>query len=326
MIHKVGLLPPGNHQQVPFAYKMYTRDDAFGWQQSKHFKKAFSVDVMVDFLGAWDTVCSVGVIPHTLPFTNSNAAIRYFRHAMALDECRAAYQVNHWHPRNPRDPEGADNERTDVREVWFAGCHSDVGGGSVLNETRNSLAKISLRWMIHECYRTQTGVQFRRSVLEDLGIDVGTLDPQRLAPHPPSVITGHPNTHTATRTTDGNPGLPVTTEAPMSASKEEEEEERADALSRMHDQLEMVRAWWVLEWLPLRHRRQYHEHSRPRHYWSINMGRPREIVKPTREGEKILVHRSVKTRMEARDSELEGGKKYVPKAKLSSHQDVKWVD
>ena len=141
-LSQVGLLPPGNHQQVPFAYKMYSREDESGWQQSKHFKKAFSVDVRVDFLGAWylsdfipakpfennelgrDTVCSVGVIPHTLPFTNSNAAIRYFRHAMALDERRVAYQVNHWHPGRRYDPEDTDSKKTDVREVWFAGCHS----------------------------------------------------------------------------------------------------------------------------------------------------------------------------------------------------------
>lgn len=316
MIHKVGLLPPGNHQQVPFAYKMYTREDEFGWKQSKQFKKAFSVDVRVDFLGAWDTVCSVGVIPHTLPFTNSNTAIRYFRHAMALDECRAAYQVNHCHPGNPHDPECSHNKKTDVREVWFAGCHSDVGGGSVLDETRNSLAKISLRWMIRECFRAQTGIQFRRSVLESLGIDVGLSDPQQLAPTPPTDTTGHLNAHATART-----GNPSSTEAPMLATKEEEE--RADALSRMHDQLEMVKVWWMLEWLPLRHRQQYHGNSRPKHYWSINLGRPREILKP-REGEKILVHRSVKTRMESGDSELEGGK-YLPKAKLAP-QDVEWVD
>lgn len=54
------------------------------------------------------------------------------------------------------------------------------------------------------------------------------------------------------------------------------------------------------------------------------MGHPREILKPTHEGEKILVHRSVKTRMKASDSELEGGK-YMPKAKLA-FQDVEWVD
>lgn len=54
------------------------------------------------------------------------------------------------------------------------------------------------------------------------------------------------------------------------------------------------------------------------------MGRPREILKPTGEGEKILVHHSVKTRIEASDSELEGGK-YLPKAKFDP-QDLEWVD
>ena len=54
------------------------------------------------------------------------------------------------------------------------------------------------------------------------------------------------------------------------------------------------------------------------------MGRPREILKPTREGEKILVHRSVKTRMKASGSELGDGI-YVPKATLAP-QDVEWVD
>ena len=71
-----------------------------------------------------DTVCSVGVIPHTLPLTYANAAVRYFRHAIALDERRAVYQVNHWHSGNPHNHECIDAERTDVREVWFAGCHA----------------------------------------------------------------------------------------------------------------------------------------------------------------------------------------------------------
>lgn len=132
-----------------------------------------------------------------------------------------------------------------------------------MNETRNSLSRISLRWMIHECFRTQSGIQFRRNALENLGIDVGTPDPPQPAPLPPSVAMRHSNTHTAPLMTDVNPS---TTLAPILATNEEEE--RADALSRMHDQLEMVKAWWMLEWLPLRHRRQYLGYSRPRHYWS----------------------------------------------------------
>ena len=53
MLHKVGLLPAGNHQQVPFAYKMYTRADNVGWEQSDEFKKAFSVEVPIEFIRVW---------------------------------------------------------------------------------------------------------------------------------------------------------------------------------------------------------------------------------------------------------------------------------
>jgi hypothetical protein len=53
------------------------------------------------------------------------------------------------------------------------------------------------------------------------------------------------------------------------------------------------------------------------------MGRGREIPKPIRDrGERILVHRSVKARMEAEG--LKGGK-YVPIAKFE-HLDFEWVD
>lgn len=38
-----------------------------------------------------DTVASVGIVPHYLPFVKNNTAIRYFRHALALDERRAKF-------------------------------------------------------------------------------------------------------------------------------------------------------------------------------------------------------------------------------------------
>ncbi|PFH47921.1 hypothetical protein AMATHDRAFT_6303 [Amanita thiersii Skay4041] len=161
MLHKVGLLPPCNHQQVPFAYKMYTTVDETGWKQANAFKKAFSMDVDVEFLGVWDTVSSVGLIPRYLPFPTSNTFIRTFRHAVSLDERRAKFKANLWNrptakelalsdfdSDNPRNKMGAvydennqipdeeidyvkdRNSPTDIKEVWFAGCHCDVGGGS----------------------------------------------------------------------------------------------------------------------------------------------------------------------------------------------------
>ena len=113
MLHKVGLLPAGNFQQVPFAYRMYKRADDIGWEQSTEFKKVFCVDVPIEFVGVWfvfllsltasetqfqdrDTVDSVGIIPRRLPFTTSNTIVRTFRHAVSLDERRAKFKANLW--------------------------------------------------------------------------------------------------------------------------------------------------------------------------------------------------------------------------------------
>lgn len=43
-----------------------------------------------------DTVNAVGLIPKRLPFSASNAVVRTFRHAVALDERRAKFKANLW--------------------------------------------------------------------------------------------------------------------------------------------------------------------------------------------------------------------------------------
>jgi uncharacterized protein (DUF2235 family) len=94
MIHKVGLLPPRNTQQISFAYEFYKNDTPEGWKQSGEFKKTFCMDVNVYFLGCFDSVASVGFIPRQLPLSSTPAnQSRYFRHAMALDERRAKFKV-----------------------------------------------------------------------------------------------------------------------------------------------------------------------------------------------------------------------------------------
>ena len=56
MIQKVGLLPPFNHAQIPFAWDMYVRDDADGLANSIGFKKTFSTDVTIDFIGSASSI------------------------------------------------------------------------------------------------------------------------------------------------------------------------------------------------------------------------------------------------------------------------------
>ena len=53
MLQKVGLLPASNLQQIPFAWAMYAREDADGLINSEGFKKTFSIDVEIDFVGVW---------------------------------------------------------------------------------------------------------------------------------------------------------------------------------------------------------------------------------------------------------------------------------
>ena len=48
---------------------------------------------------------------------------------MSLDERRAMFKANHYHlwdndaPKSMKLKEDNDRPMTDVREVWFAGCH-----------------------------------------------------------------------------------------------------------------------------------------------------------------------------------------------------------
>jgi hypothetical protein len=62
----------------------------------------------------------------------------------------------------------------------------DVGGGSVDNTTRNSLARIFLRWMIRECFKTNSGIMFDRAGLLGIGLDPARLEPVVVnLPRPP---------------------------------------------------------------------------------------------------------------------------------------------
>jgi len=99
-----------------------------------------------------DTVASVGaVIPRTLPFAFGASYIRTFRHALALDEARARYYPQPWIYEDALAGEPQDRA-SDVKEVWFAGAHSNVGGGEFEYDGGRTpaLSHLSLRWMLRE--------------------------------------------------------------------------------------------------------------------------------------------------------------------------------
>jgi uncharacterized protein (DUF2235 family) len=142
------------------------------WQFSR---VAGGYPIRYEFLGVWDTVASV-IVPRddtfipdlqTLRFTRTNPSVKTVRHAIALDERRRMFRLNRWtEPQSYRtNPFKASSEAPqDIKQVWFAGVHADVGGG--YPETESALSKFPLQWMIEEA--AAKGLLVNRAMINHL--------------------------------------------------------------------------------------------------------------------------------------------------------------
>ncbi|KAJ7749715.1 hypothetical protein B0H16DRAFT_1319067 [Mycena metata] len=181
MIEKVGLVNAGNQELIPYAYEIYSerhKDAANGQAEAMAttFKNTFSRTVKVHFIGVWDTVSSVGIAREKpLPLTGSAKHVCVFRHALALDEARVKFLpeyvdggssnaagLRQQRSDKPADqsglgPKGAPNPGN-VKEVWFAGTHSDIGGG-LKNNLNLNLSSVPLLWMENEA--TSAGLKLQ---------------------------------------------------------------------------------------------------------------------------------------------------------------------
>lgn len=147
MIRAVGLVHPQHENLIGYATRLYRNvPEADGaaaeefFELQARFRSQFSRDCPIRFMGLWDTVKSVGWFwtPVKWPYTTSNPAVAIVRQAVSLDERRCFFRQNLWQP----------SDGQDVKQVWFAGVHSDVGGG--YRESESSLAKVPLAWMARE--------------------------------------------------------------------------------------------------------------------------------------------------------------------------------
>jgi uncharacterized protein (DUF2235 family) len=147
MLNMYGLLCPGNDGLIPYITRMFAKKtrEAGGMTATldvaEHFKATFSRHCPLHFVGVWDTVSSVGWItaPVVLPFAARNPSMHIGRHAVSIHERRCYYRQNLW---------GAPFEGQDIKQIWFTGVHSDVGGS--YPEKDSGLSKVTLEWMLHE--------------------------------------------------------------------------------------------------------------------------------------------------------------------------------
>jgi uncharacterized protein (DUF2235 family) len=174
----IGLLDRPQRDLAAYALTAYKRaaeegDFEIGWR----FERVIGTrPVPIKFIGVWDTVSSV-IVPRpdrlyfpslqTLPYTRTNSYVEIFRQAIAIDERRRMFRINRWTEPQQYQPnpfnEGSAKPQ-DIKQVWFAGVHADIGGG--YSETESGPAKYPLGWLIDEAH--QHGLQINRSMYNHL--------------------------------------------------------------------------------------------------------------------------------------------------------------
>ncbi|KUL97425.1 hypothetical protein DK26_00150 [Bosea sp. WAO] len=141
-------------------------------------------DLRIAFMGVWDTVSAYGLpideltrawdvfFPLSVPDRNLHEHVERACHALALDDERNTFHPVLWNEAvrlNQRDRKAAppthiDEER--ISQVWFAGMHSNVGGGYPLD----GLAYVSLEWMMDQVRLNGPlgtgGLRFRRDEVD----------------------------------------------------------------------------------------------------------------------------------------------------------------
>src|SRR5271168_222427 len=145
LLHMFGLLCPGNDGLIPYVIRLYAKKtrDADGmthtFEVAEGFKATFSRHCPLHMVGVWDTVSSVGWIwdPLKLPYTARNPEMANGRHAVSIDERRCYFVNNLW---------GKPFDGQSIKQVWFAGVHSDIGG----SYAAAGLSQITLQWMLCE--------------------------------------------------------------------------------------------------------------------------------------------------------------------------------
>lgn len=156
IIERVGLLnaEAATERNVRLAWRYYEAEEVRPAVAA--FQRRFChADVEIEMLGAFDTVMALGM-QFPLMWMASTPRYRFHdqtlgrkvRHgyqALALSETRSVFEPLIW------ETGAADAGHVD--QVWFRGCHGDIGGQLGSFEAARPLANIPLVWMLEKLER-----------------------------------------------------------------------------------------------------------------------------------------------------------------------------
>ncbi len=172
LIRNSGLLRPENIDLVEAAYRLYQSrkpEHQPREVEATLFRKTYAVaeTTKIKFIGVWDTVGALGnplllngILSKRNRFHDTDLSTRIENafHALAIDEKRRNFEATLWH----QQKEAKDQV---LEQVWFAGVHSDVGGGYA----ECGLSDIALGWMVDKAHHC------------DLEFDAIDLNPDSMA-------------------------------------------------------------------------------------------------------------------------------------------------
>jgi uncharacterized protein (DUF2235 family) len=158
-IYKFGYIPKHEMYKFTSAWRLYQESPEespqdlarrAGLENPGRYSEEGRIPIL--FLGVWDTVGSLGpptpllrrLMWRRFSFhsTELTRNVRYAYQALALHEIRKDFRPSLWMKKWAHQ---------EVRQVWFPGSHSDIGGGL----DNRGLSDISLSWMMdraEECH------------------------------------------------------------------------------------------------------------------------------------------------------------------------------
>jgi uncharacterized protein (DUF2235 family) len=122
------------------------------WKEQGHLAR----DVRIETCAVWDTVRAISLPSDTLAFVEDQVpdTLQNAFQALALHETRLSFKPVLWNT--------SLGGNTIIRQTWFAGDHSDIGGG----HPDSGLATITLLWMISQ-FTEFTNVAFEEVMVLD---------------------------------------------------------------------------------------------------------------------------------------------------------------
>ena len=150
-IHYFGIIPKSRPELIKQAYEIYKSENETGRKsKAKAFvSKHHTMWTRIKFLGCYDTVAALGlpikplsvlmnIIPgmqHKFQNFKLNETVENAYQALAIDDERKTFHPILW------DAEALPYQS--IKQVWFCGMHTDVGGGYDEQE----LSDIPFSWM-----------------------------------------------------------------------------------------------------------------------------------------------------------------------------------